>query len=201
MGGNGGACTNRAPSSRLHGTNRGRDERKWRRRPDPSTFSNPLSLGVLGWTADLPQADFRAPNTRQAGGGATRNPPPLVETIELRRGTRKNGTARFGNAIRARGRHHLWTCAPSNQKIHDMSILCQYFAICMDITRHIKPVFGWCRPLRPSPWPRHALIPPASLFRKSTRGGKNVCACVENCNPRQQADRKTTRPRKQCHLT
>ena len=41
------------------------------------------------------------------------------------------------------------------------------------------------RPLRPSPWPRHALIniQPASLFGKSTRGGKNVCACVENCHP------------------
>ena len=146
----------------------------------------------------------------------TSAPPTPGRPVAARRETRRPSSkpsssggarekmARPGSAmyaIRARGRHHLWTCAPSNQKIHDMSILCQYFAICMDITRHIKPVFGWCRPLRPSPWPRHALIPPASLFRKSTRGGKNVCACVENCNPRQQADRKTTRPRKQCHLT
>ena len=113
---------------------------------------------------------------------------------------RKNDTARRGNAIRARGRHHLWTCAPSNQKIHDMSMLCQYFAICMDITRHIKRVFGWC-PLRPSPWPRHALIRPASPIGKSTRGGNKVCACVKICHPLQQVDRKTTRPRKQCHLT
>ena len=115
-------------------------------RSEHFNFSNPLSLGVLGWAADLPRGDFRATNNRQAGGGATPNPPPLVEITELRRAMRKNGTARRGNAIRARGRHHLWTCAPSNQKIHDMSILCQYFAICMDITRHIKAGF-WVVPL------------------------------------------------------
>ena len=129
MGGNGGPFAIRAPSSRLHGTNRGRDERKWHRRPDLSTFQNPLSLGVLGGAADLPPGDFRAPKTRRASGGATHNSPPLaiVETTELRKGTRKNGTARLGNATKARGRPRLWTCAPSNQKIHDMSMLCQYF--------------------------------------------------------------------------
>ena len=202
MGGNGGACTNRAPSSRLHGTNRGRDERKWRRRPDPSTFQNPLSLGVLGWAADLPQADFHATNNRQPGGGATRNPPPLVEITELRRAMRKNGSASLGNAIRARGRHHLWTCAPSNQKIHDMSILCQYF--CNMYGHHPAHQAGFwvgAGPCVPPSWPRHDLIQPASPIGKSTRGGKNVSACVKICHPLQQVDRKTTRPRKQCHLT
>ena len=156
----------------------------------------------MGWAADLPQGDFHATNNRQAGDGAARNPPPLVETIELRRGTRKSGTARRGNATRARGRPQLWTCAPSNQKIHDMSIL-NYVNILQYVWTSpgtSKQVFGWCRPLRPSPWPRHALIQPASPFGKSTRGGNKVCACVEIRHPQQQADRKTTRPRKQCHL-
>ena len=58
---------------------------------------------------------------------------------------RKNGTARRGNATRARGRHHLWTCAPSNQKIHDMSILCQYFC---NMYRHHP---GTSSPVVPAP--------------------------------------------------
>ena len=171
-------------------------------RPDPRTFSNPLSLGVLGWAADLPQGDFRAPNSRQAGGGATRNPLPVIETTELRRAMRKNGSARRGNATGARGRHHLWTHAPSNQKIHDMSILCQYFCNMYGHHPAHEAVF-WVPRSVPAPVSlalassRLSLIRPASLFGKSTRGGKNVCACVrvEIRHPRQQADRKTTRRR------
>jgi len=154
----------------------------------------------------------------RGGGPATgRLPRPQNQTGKRRRDAQltapcRNYRAEEGHAKKWHGQArqcHQGTRATSSldvrpfkrensRYVNVMSIFLQYVWTSPGTS---KQVFGWCRSLRPSPWPRHALTKAASPFGKSTKGRKGRPACEEIHHPQQQADRKTTGPRKQCHLT